>query len=89
VKRPSLRDEIVRLSMQEHLTGTEIAQKLGCSTANVTRTLQRALIWDGRVTPLPGSVTLWLSNEAAVQDKSVRTVARDIIINAFNQRKKP
>lgn len=87
MKRPSLRDEIVRLH-EEHKTVSEIATMLGCSKPNVTMTIRRALSWNQTISPpLPDSVVSWIMDEAARQDKSPAVIAREIIITKFNERK--
>lgn len=87
MKRPSLRDEIVRL-YEGGKTVTEIATQLGCSKANVSMAIKRALSWNQTISPpLPESIVSWVMDEAARQDKSPAVVAREIIITAFNTAK--
>ena len=87
MKRQSLRDEIVRLYEVEKKTVTEIAKQLGCSKPNVTMAIKRALSWNQTISPpLPGSVVSWIMDEAARQDKSPAVVAREIIINAYQEK---
>ena len=86
MKRQSLRDEIVRL-YEAGTTVTEIAKQLGCSKPNVTMAIKRALSWNQTISPpLPGSVVSWIMDEAARQDKSPAVVAREIIINAYQEK---
>ena len=87
MKRPSLRDEIVRLYEQERLTVSEIARRLGCSKANVSTTLKRALSWDHRITPLPKHTLMWLMRNSVRLDKSPAALARDIIIKYYTNPK--
>lgn len=83
-RRPSLRDEIVRL-YQEHKTVGQIASMLGCSKANVSMTIRRNFSWNQTISPpLPDSVVRWVMHEAARQDKAPAVIARDIILIAYN-----
>ena len=87
MKRPSLRDEIVRL-YEAGTTVTEIAKMLGCSKPNVSMAIKRALSWNQTISPpLPASIVSWIMDEAARQDKSPAVVAREIIIVAYNKAK--
>ena len=86
VKRQSLRNEIVRL-YEAGKTVTDIAKELGCSKANVSLTIKRALSWNQIISPpLPESIVSWIMDEAARQDKSPAVVAREIIIKAYNDK---
>lgn len=88
MKRQSLRSEILRLYEEEHMTVTQIAAALGCSKANVSTMIKRALSWDQTISPpLPVSIVRWLVDEAARQSKSPAALARELIINAYNQAK--
>lgn len=88
MKRKSLRSEIIRLYEEEHLTVTQIAARLGCSKANVSTMIKRALSWDQTISPpLPESIVQWLMGEAVRLDKSPAAVAREIIITAYNHAK--
>ena len=86
MKRQSLRSEIVRL-YEAGKTVTDIAKELGCSKANVSLTIKRALSWNQIISPpLPESIVSWIMDEAARQDKSPAVVAREIIIKAYNDK---
>lgn len=88
LKRPSLRDEIVRLHQEEHKTVTQIAAQLGCTKSNVSITLRRVLFWNHKVSPsLPDSILAWVMKQAELQGKSPAVVAREIIIEAYNKAK--
>lgn len=86
MKRKSLRDDIVRL-YEAGKTVTEIAKELGCSKANVSLTVKRALSWNQTISPpLPPRIVSWIMDEAARQDKAPSVVAREIIIKVFNDK---
>ena len=86
MKRKSLRDEIVRL-YEAGKTVTDIAKELGCSKANVSLTIKRALSWNQIISPpLPESSVSWIMDEAARQDKSPAVVARELLIKAYNDK---
>lgn len=88
MKRPSLRNEIVRLYEEEKKTVTEIAKILGCSKPNVTMAIRRALSWNQNISPpLPPHITNWIVNEAAIQDKSPAVIAREILIQYVTNKK--
>lgn len=85
--RPSLRNEIVRL-YEGGKTVTEIAKEVGCSKANVSLTIRRALSWNHSISPpLPASIVSWIMDEAARQDKAPAVVARELLITAYNEAK--
>lgn len=85
--RPSLRNEIVRL-YEGGKTVTEISKEVGCTKANVSLTIRRALSWNQTISPpLPESIVSWIMDEAARQDKSAAVVAREIIIKAYSETK--
>ena len=85
MKRQSLRNEIVRLYDEEKKTVTEIAAQLGCTRANVSLTLTRVLGWNHKVSPtLPDSIVAWLMKQGTLKNKSPAVVAREIIIEAYN-----
>ena len=87
VKRQSLRNEIVRL-YEAGTTVTEIAKQLGCSKPNVSMAIRRALSWNQTISPpLPASIVSWIMDEAARQDKAPAVVARELLIQAYNQAK--
>jgi transposase-like protein len=87
MKRKSLRNDIVRL-YEAGKTVTEIATQLGCSKANVSLTIRRALSWNQTISPpLPSSTVSWIMDEAARQDKAPAVVAREILLQAYNQAK--
>lgn len=86
MKRQSLRNEIVRL-YEAGKTVTEIAKELGCTKANVSLTIKRALSWNQTISPpLPESIVSWIMDEAARQDKSPAVVARELLIKAYNDK---
>lgn len=86
MKRQSLRDEIVRL-YEAGKTVTDIAKELGCSKANVSLTIKRALSWNQTISPpLPASIVSWIMDEAARQDKPPSVVARELLIKAYNDK---
>lgn len=86
MKRQSLRSEIVRL-YEAGKTVTDIAKELGCSKANVSLTVKRALSWNQIISPpLPASIVSWIMDEAARQDKSPAVVARELLIKAYNDK---
>lgn len=88
MKRQSLRNEIVRLYEVEKKTVTEIAKILGCSKPNVSMAIRRALSWNQTISPpLPASIVSWIMDEAARQDKAPAVVARELLIQAYNQAK--
>lgn len=85
--RPSLRNEIVHL-YEGGKTVTEIAKEVGCSKANVSLTIRRALSWNQTISPpLPASIVSWIMDEAARQDKAPAVVARELLITAYNEAK--
>jgi IS30 family transposase len=87
VKRQSLRNEIVRL-YEAGTTVTEIAKQLGCSKPNVSMAIRRALSWNQTISPpLPASIVSWIMDEAARQDKAPAVIARELLIQAYNQAK--
>lgn len=87
MKRKSLRNDIVQL-YEAGKTVTEIAKQLGCSKPNVSLTIKRALKWDQTISPpLPEFVVSWIMDEAARQDKAPAVVARELLIQAYNQAK--
>lgn len=84
--RQSLRNEIVRL-YESGKTVTDIAKEVGCTKANVSLTIKRALSWNQTISPpLPPSIVSWIMDEAARQDKSAAVVAREILIKAYNDK---
>lgn len=86
VKRKSLRDDIVRL-YEAGKTVTDIAKQLGCSKANVSLTIKRALSWNQTISPpLPPRIVSWIMDEAARQDKSPAVVARELLIKAYTEK---
>lgn len=86
MKRQSLRNDIVRL-YEAGKTVTEIAKELGCTKANVSLTIKRALSWNQTISPpLPNSIVSWIMDEAARQDKAPSVVAREILIKAYNDK---
>lgn len=86
MERKSLRDDIVRL-YEAGKTVTDIAKELGCSKANVSLTIKRALSWNQTISPpLPASIVSWIMDEAARQDKSPAVVARELLIKAYNDK---
>lgn len=87
MKRQSLRDEILRLYQDEHKTVTQIAAELGCTKANVSITIKRALSWNQIISPpLPPRIVSWIMDEAARQDKAPAVVARELLIKAYNDK---
>lgn len=87
MKRQSLRNEIVRL-YEAGTTVTEIAKQLGCSKPNVSMAIRRALSWNQTISPpLPPSIVSWIMDEATKQDKAPAVVARELLIQAYNQAK--
>lgn len=86
MKRKSLRDDIVRL-YEAGKTVTDIAKQLGCSKANVSLTIKRALSWNQTISPpLPPRIVSWIMDEAARQDKSPAVVARELLIKAYTEK---
>jgi predicted transcriptional regulator len=86
VKRKYLTDAIVELYTAGK-TVTEIAKELGCSKPNVSMAIKRTLSWNQVISPpLPASIVSWIMDEAARQDKSPAVVAREIIINAYQEK---
>lgn len=87
MRRESLRSEIIRLYEEEKMSVTKIAATVGCTKANVSLTIKRALGWNHMVTPpLPQSISGWIMQEAINQNKSPTVIAREIIIKAYNER---
>ena len=87
MRRESLRSEIVRLYEEEKMSVTKIAATVGCSKANVSLTIKRALGWNHMITPpLPQSVVDWIMQEAVNKDKAPAIVAREIILKAHGER---
>ena len=87
MKRKSLRDDIVRL-YEAGKTVTHIATELGCTKANVSLTIKRALSWNQTISPpLPPRIVSWIMDEAARQDKAPAVVARELLITAYNNAK--
>jgi hypothetical protein len=87
MKRKSLRDDIVRL-YEAGKTVTHIATELGCTKANVSLTIKRALSWNQTISPpLPPRIISWIMDEATRQDKAPAVVARELLIKAFDDKK--